>query len=93
MVRRTTRKVPRLASTMQGVQKWYVAEYEKLGWMVLAKAKGMGHKITEYKASIKRLHETINHLISEYHNSDRKHDLNVLRMNVEVLTDFVRANL
>lgn len=53
----------------------------------------MGSKIVEYKKAIQRLHETINHLMSEYHNSDRKHDLNVLRMNVEVLAEFVKKHL
>lgn len=90
---RMTRKLPRMASTMNNVQRWYVAEVNKLGWMVLSKARGDDSRIAEYKRGIRRLEEVIGHLMSEYHNTDRKHDLNVLRMNVEVLADFVRLHL
>jgi hypothetical protein len=78
---------------MNNVQRWYVAEVNKLGWMVLSKARGDDSRIAEYKRGIRRLEEVIGHLMSEYHNTDRKHDLNVLRMNVEVLAEFIRSHL
>lgn len=78
---------------MHSVNRWYAAEFNKLGWMVLSKARGDEPRVAEYKRAIQRLGEVIDHLMSEYHNSDRKHDLGVLRMNVDVLAAFVRANL
>jgi hypothetical protein len=90
---RKTRRLPRFASTMHSVNRWYVAEVNKLGWVVLSKARGDMSRIAEYKRSIHRLEQVIGHLMSEYYNSDRQHDLNVLRMNVEVLAGFVKSHL
>ena len=45
--------------TTQGLMKWYVNLYEKLGWMVLAKEYGLKFKLDFYKKSIKLLKEKI----------------------------------
>ena len=87
-----TRKAPRLARynvTYHDLHKWKEAEFEKLGWMVLAKAKGMNYKIDVYKKSIDHLIKSIKHVSAEYEEADRKHDLNVLLMQVECLKDTV----
>ena len=55
--------------------------------MVLVKAKGYDYKIKAYKKSIENLHKSICHVMGEYEDRNRKHDLNVLKMNVEVLKD------
>ena len=81
------------ASTMKGIHHWHIRTFEKLGWMVLAKAKGYDYKVEAYKKSIDHLLKTINHVEAEYENHNRKHDLNVLRMNVECLRDYVRKHL
>lgn len=78
---------------MYGVQKWYVREHEKLGWMVLAKAKGYDYKVESYKKALNNLKKTINHVMKEYEDHNRKHDLNVIRMHVDVLIDFVEKHL
>ena len=92
---RQTRKngIPMHASTFHGLQEWYVAMFEKLGWMVLAKEKGYGYKIPVYKKSIQHLLESIKHVMSEYSEADRKHDLAVLHMHTLCLKDFVQKNL
>jgi len=72
---------------------WFRAMYEKLGWMVLAEAKGMGHKVVEYKRSVKHLVEAIENLMREYTDMNRIHDLKVLHMEACVLRDFVMAHL
>ena len=77
--------IPKHAATMQGINQWYVSMFEKFGWMLLAKEKGMEYKIEPYKKSIDNLLKTIDHVKGEYEDHNRKHDLGVLRMHVEVL--------
>ncbi len=93
MVRHTRKRLPEHAATMRGLYGWYQAMFEKLGWMVLAKAKGQTSKIAEYKRGITRLLDSIKHVMSEYEDHNRIHDLNVLHMHTLVLHDFVSANL
>ena len=53
--------------------------------MVLAKAKGYDYKIAAYKKEIHHLLASIEHVMKEYKDPDRIHDLNVLHRNVECL--------
>lgn len=85
--------IPMHASTFHGLHEWYDAIFEKLGWMVLAKEKGYGYKIPVYKKSIQHLLESIQHVMSEYSEADRKHDLAVLHMHTLCLKDFVQKHL
>lgn len=85
--------LPVLSNTMEGIQRWYAIEFKKLGWMVLAKAKKQDYKIDTYKKSIADLIQSTKHVMNEYANSDRKHDLNVILMNLEQLQLFVNKNL
>lgn len=85
--------LPVLSNTMEGIQRWYAIEFKKLGWMVLAKAKNQDYKIDTYKKSIADLIRSTKHVMDEYANSDRKHDLNVILMNLEQLRLFVNKNL
>ncbi len=93
MARNQTRKLPRKMATMHFTNKWFEHMFEKLGWMVLAKAKGYDEKVNQYKEGVHRLVETIQHLKSEYENHNRKHDLNVLLTEAKVLQDFVKKHL
>ena len=92
-VPRSTLRVPRNAVTMAQLNGWFKAMYEKMGWMVLAKAKGMGHKVVEYKKSLKHLVESIEQVMHEYTDMNRIHDLKVLHMEARVLRDFASAHL
>jgi len=85
--------LPQYAATFHGLEKWHVAMFEKLGWMVLAKAKGMDYKVTAYKKSVEHLVKSIEHVMGEYHDPDRIHDLKVLHMNVLCLHGFIMKNL
>ena len=85
--------LPRLANTLHGVHEWHKKMFEKLGWMVLAKAKGYTEKVALYKKSIGYLIETIDHIMSEYEDHNRKHDLAVLKMNAKCLHNFVSKHL
>lgn len=91
--RNTTRSLPRYANTIHGLNHWHKAVFEKLGWMVLAKAKGYTDKVRVYKDSIGHLAKSIEHVMGEYESANRKHDLNVLHMNVMCLHDFVMKHL
>jgi hypothetical protein len=89
----TTRRLPRLIATFHGLQGWYQYLFEKLGWIVEAKAMGNTGKIAEYKRSIRRFLEVVKHVHNEYEGHNNKHDLNVLRMKVEVLQDYVNKHI
>lgn len=91
--RRAPRRLPEYAATMDGLQHWYRAVFQNLGWMVLTKAKGHESKVAEYKRGINRLISTIDHVMSEYRDLNRIHDLKVLHMHVLVLRDFVDRTL
>ena len=77
-------------ATFRGLQEWYKAKFEKLGWMILAKERGMNDKVMEYQNSIKRLEKSIEHKL-QYHtkDSDRKDDLKIMLENVAVLKQHV----
>jgi hypothetical protein len=90
--RRKTIKLPRNDATMNGISAWYKDVFERLGWMILAKAKGFNDKIVSYKNSIKRLLKTIDHVSAEYESANRKHDLGVLRMNLMALWEHVQRD-
>ena len=86
-------KLPRLINTMRGLEGWFRIEHQKLGWMVLAKAKGMDYKVAAYKRAIEDLKKSIEHVMSEYKDTNRIHDLNVMLMEIQVLQDFVEKHL
>ena len=91
--KRRSLRIPRNAATMSQLNSWFKAMYEKVGWMVLAKAKGMGHKVDEYKKNLRHLVESIEHVMHEYTNLNRIHDLKVLHMEAGVLRDFAAKHL
>ena len=77
-------------ATMAGLQQWYVAMFEKLGWMVLAKSKGhMNDKIISYKLSLNRLEEKIRCKINTTFDMDKQIDLKIMLQDVRVLIDHV----
>jgi hypothetical protein len=78
---------------MGQLARWFRSVHEKLGWMVLAKAKGMHDKVAVYKKSVAHLCESIEHLMSEYTNVNRIHDLKVLHMETKVLMAFLDKHL
>lgn len=74
-------------ATFDGLQHWYVSKFEKLGWMILTKTHGHVEKVKEYKNSLKRLKEAIEHKLTHVTENDRKHDLMIMHHNVEILID------
>jgi hypothetical protein len=72
-------------STYTALHLWFKAEFEKLGWMVLAKEKGMHEKVRDYVHSVQRLHDHLFCKIQETMDKDRLDDLTILFQDVKVL--------
>ena len=87
--RASTNKNRNIEATYHGIHKWYTAEFERLGWMVLAQNKGYKDKITTYKHSLMRLKNAIETKIATIHELDRKDDLLIMHKNLLVLINHV----
>jgi hypothetical protein len=70
---------------MAALVMWHKAMFEKLGWMLLAKAKGMNEKIRAYKTGVNDLVKSLEHVMAEYEDHNRKHDLNVMLTQARLL--------
>jgi hypothetical protein len=73
--------------TYDGLHKWYVGMFEKLGWMLLAKRNGWNDKVMTYKSSICRLEDAILAKWKKVKEYDRKMDLKIMLDNVLVLKE------
>lgn len=75
--------------TYDGLHKWYVGMFEKLGWMLLANKNGWDDKIITYKNSVHRLEEAIFFKHNNTTDPDRKMDLKIMLENVHVLKEHI----
>jgi uncharacterized coiled-coil DUF342 family protein len=75
--------------TYHGINCWYEAMFEKLGWMILAKRDGYHDKLEEYKKSLRHLKEAIEEKHKVMVDVDKKHDLMILHKNVGTLIEHV----
>ncbi len=78
---------------MRNAEDWYKSEFEKLGWMILAKNERKFAKITQYKINLDGLIKTLEKLELEYEDVDRKKDINTMLENTKILKDFVDKKL
>mgnify|MGYP003330225535 FL=1 len=76
-------------TTLMGLHKWYVREFEKCGWMVLSKD---ADKITQYKKSLNKLASYLKLAYDTYEENDRKRDIKVMIYNVKKLSEFVEKS-
>lgn len=80
-------------ATHNGLQEWYKMKFEKLGWMILAKERGLNEKVIEYKNSLNRLEKAIEHKLNHHtKDTDRKEDLKIMLENVAVLKEHVEKD-
>jgi len=79
--------------TMRNAEDLYKNEFEKLGWMILAKHEKKLAKITQYKINLDGLIKTLEKLESSYEDVDRKKDIHIMLENTKVLKDFVDKKL
>jgi hypothetical protein len=70
---------------MHGLNKWFDEAFEKLGWMVLAKARGHKDKIISYMKSLYRLRKALRQKIENVSQVDRKNDLEIMHHNLDIL--------
>jgi hypothetical protein len=75
--------------TYHGLNKWFEYTFEKLGWMILAKRNGYDDKVMSYKNSVKRLHQAIEEKMKILKDKDRKHDLSIMKTDVETLLEHI----
>ena len=80
-------------STGDNVEHWFHNMLDKVGYMVMAKGKGMTFKIKAYKQSFENLIKTIEILREEYTERDRKRDLTVLLRKATYVYGFVKRHL
>lgn len=80
-------------STFDGLHHWFKHVFEHLGWMILAKERGMNDKTMVYKNSIKRLKESIEYKIKQIHDKDKKEDLKIMWHNVNTLMKHAEMDL
>ena len=83
--RKNRMTLPRDDSTLHQINGWHKHVFTHLGWMVLAKAKGLYTKVAQYKMSVNRLADAIVNLMKEYESQNSKHDLKVMLRQVEIL--------
>jgi predicted ATP-binding protein involved in virulence len=80
-------------ATFHGIHKWYKSMYEKLGWMILSKHKGMTDKVTSYKNGLERLKWSIEHKIKMTKDYDKKEDLKIMHADLMVLIEHAEKDL
>jgi len=87
-----TRKLDCPQITFKGLNKWHTAVFEKLGWMILSKEKGLSYKIAPYKMSIQKLKCCILKKHSTMNDIDKKKDLEIMLDNIEILIKHVNKD-
>ena len=78
--------------TFKSIGRWYQEMFEQLGWMVLAKEKGMTYKIAPYKMTLQKLKCSILKRHSSMYDVDKKKDLEIMLHNVEILIKHVNKD-
>lgn len=73
--------------TFMGLNKWYKAMFEKLGWMILAKEHKRTLKVKSYLKSLNDLKASLEHRLTEIQDPDKKHDLQIMHNNLKHLIE------
>ena len=80
-------------ATFHGIHGWFKSLFEELGWMILAKSRGMTYKTTVYKHSIERLKKAIEDKIASTKDYDKKNDLKIMHENILILWNHANKDL
>ena len=78
--------------TYHGLHKWFESKFEKLGWMILAKQRGMTDKVLAYQNSVKLLHDALFYKSEQLHDKDRKNDIMIMKRDVEILMEHIKQD-
>ena len=79
-------------ATFHGLQEWYKKKVEKLGWVVIAHHKGNMDKVKCYLSGLERLKLSIEHKMKHMHDTDKKHDLEIMHENIMVIMDHAKKD-
>lgn len=80
-------------ATFHGIGHWYKRLFEELGWMILAKNRGMTDKTAVYVSSIKRCKMAIEQKLENVRDSDKKDDLKIMHHNICILLEHAQKDL
>ena len=88
------RKIPGKVGdvTMKGINRWFKSVFEKLGYMILAKSKGMTDKIQVYINSVHRLKQAIEEKKNKVYDADKVEDLRIMSANLDVLLKHIHKD-
>jgi hypothetical protein len=88
------RKIPGKVGdvTMKGINKWFKSAFEKLGYMILAKSKGMTDKIQVYINSVHRLRQAIEDKKNKVYDADKVEDLRIMSAHLDVLLKHIHKD-
>lgn len=75
--------------TYNGLHKWYVRMFEKLGWMILADNYGDINRVKSYQKSLLKLVDALEKKIENTRDLDKQDDLKILHKNSKVLLEHV----
>lgn len=79
-------------ATFYSLNCWYQCKFEELGWMILAKNRGMMDKVMTYRHSIHHLHNSIERKMREIKSPDKKADLKIMLENLMVLEEHLKKD-
>lgn len=79
--------------TFYGLSHWYKHAFEKLGWMILAKNRGMTEKMESYKHSLDILKYDIESKLNKIQDPDKKADLKIMHDNLNILIEHAKMDL
>jgi len=80
-------------ATTHGLKKWHQAMFEKLGWMILAKKKRYTEKVGSYLISLSRLQNKLECKIQSVKDEDKKNDLKIMLVDVNILVEHAKRDL
>lgn len=80
-------------TTFHGLNHWYEHMFKHLGWMILAKDRGMVDKTSTYLNSLKRLKTALQHKVKSTREHDKKEDLEIMLHNLCILCERAEKDL
>jgi hypothetical protein len=78
--------------TYYGLHKWYNSLFEKVGWMIIASSRGYTEKIKNYKMSLECLRAQLEKKHKKMMDKDKKEDVRIMLINVELLMAHVNKD-
>jgi hypothetical protein len=78
--------------TLKGINRWFKSVFEQLGYMVLAKSKGMSDKINVYINSVHRLKQAIEDKKTKVYDADKVEDLRIMSTHLDILLKHIRKD-